>query len=474
MKMIWKKYYIKTLRTMNIKEITAAERDARSVVSDLKYKTVVVKPWADLRKEYEPKEHPVMTDKLYTDKVTKKGIERVTRITLGLQKLAVKRMTELMFAIPVQRIYKPQDEQEKRVSEIMEAIFMKNRIDSMNIDRGRSLFASCETVTLWYSQEQPTVYAGQNSRLKLRCKNYSPMKGDSLYPLFDEFDDLIALSIEYTRREGNETVNYFDTYTSDEHIRWRTDNSGTMEELRETVELGKITGIYIHRDEPIWEDQSPNVYEGEWTLSRNGNYIRKNARPNWVVFSDNKVKFGSEPTNDNAGRNVLQYGKDDKAEYKTWTQAIDSIKYHIEEIKRNFFMQLQLPDMSMENMKATPMSGEARKMMFIDAQLKVMDESGIWLEFLDREINVVRAFLKKMYPSLSNAIDSLQVEVVITPYQIRDEAERISNLSNATGGKAIMSQRTAVQNLGYVDDVDGELEQIAKESTVSLFDEPTV
>ncbi len=459
---------------MDIKEITSPERDARSIIQDLKYKTVVVKPWANLRKEYEPKEHPVMTDKTYKDKVTKKGIERVTRLTLGLQKLAVKRITELMFAIPVQRVYNPENEQEKTVAKIMEAIFQKNRIDSLNIERGKSLFASCETITLWYSQEQPTVYAGQKSPLKLRCKNYSPMNGDSLYPLFDEYDDMIALSIEYTRKEGNKTITYFDTYTADEHIRWRTRDGATVEELREKVELEKITGVYIHRDEPIWEDQSPNVYEGEWTLSRNGNYIRKNARPNWVVFSDNKVKYGNEPTNDNAGRNVLQYGQNDKAEYKTWQQAIDSIKFHIDEIKRNFFMQLQLPDMSMENMKATPMSGEARKMMFIDAQLKVTDESGIWIEFFDREINVVRAFMKKMYPNLSAAIDNLQVDVVITPYQIRDEAERITNLTNATNGKAIMSQRTAVANLGYVDDVDEELEQIAKESVVNVFDEPTV
>ena len=459
---------------MDIKEITSPERDARSIISDLKYKTVVVKPWANLRKEYEPKEHPVMTDKNYRDKVTKKGIEKVTRLTLGLQKLAVKRMTELMFAIPVQRVYNPVSDQEKTVAKIMEAIFLKNRVNSLNIERGKSLFASCETITLWYSQEQPTVYAGQKSLLKLRCKNYSPMNGDSLYPLFDEYDDMIALSIEYTRKEGNRTITYFDTYTADEHIRWRTENGSTVEELRESVELGKITGIYIHRDEPIWEDQSPNVYEGEWTLSRNGNYIRKNARPNWVVFSDKKVNHGNEPTNDNAGRNVLQYGQNDKAEYKTWQQAIDSIKFHIDEIKRNFFMELQLPDMSMENMKATPMSGEARKMMFIDAQLKVTDESGIWIEFFDREINVIRAFMKKMYPTLSAAIDSLQVDVVITPYQIRDEAERITNLTNATNGKAIMSQRTAVANLGYVDDIDEELAQIAKESTVSLFEEPTV
>lgn len=459
---------------MDIKEIIAVGQNPGWVIAELKRKSVAVPSWAELEKAYDTTKHPVMDKHLYPDKVTKKGIEKVTRITLGLMKLAVKRMSELMFAIPVQRIYKPQNDDEKRVTELMEAIFAKNRIDSMNIQRGRYLFASCEAATIWYSQEQDTTYAGEPSKLKLRCKSYSPMEGDSLYPLFDEYDDLVALSVEYTRRENDQTVQYFETYTADEHIRWRSAGGRYEEELREQIQLHKIPGVYLYRNEPIWEDEAKNVYEAEWTLSRNGNYIRKNARPNWVVFSDGKVKHGKEPANDNSGRNVLQYGKDDKAQYVTWQQAIDSIKFHVDEIKRNFFMNLQLPDMSMENMKATPMSGEARKMMFIDAQMKVTDESGIWLEFFDREINVIRAFMKKMFPRLATAIDSLQVEVVITPYQIRDEAERINNLSNATGGKPIMSQQTAIRNLGYVDDVDKELEQIKSETTVSLFEEPTI
>lgn len=459
---------------MDIQEITAVGNNPQWTISELKRKSVSVPAWSKLCKEYEQKQHPVMDRGLYPDKVTKKGVEKVTRITLGLQKLATKRITELMFAIPVQRVYKADGDDEKRVAELMEAIFQKNRIDAMNIERGRYLFASCEVVTLWYSQEQETIYAGEKSKLKLRSKSYSPMNGDNLYPLFDEYDDLVALSVEYKRTEGDKTVTYFDTYTATEHIRWRTDAGQAEEELREPIELMKIPGIYIMRPDPIWEDESENVYEAEWTLSRNGNYIRKNARPNWVVFSNEKVKYGKEPANDNAGRNVMQYGKDDKAQYVTWEQAIDSIKFHIEEIRRNFFTQLQLPDMSMENMKATPMSGEARKMMFIDAQMKVTDESGVWLSAFDREINIVRAYMKKMFPGLATAIDSLQVEVIITPYQIRDEAERINNLSNATGGKAIMSQRTAVQNLGYVDDIDKELEEIRNETTVNLFDEPTI
>lgn len=456
---------------MDINEIINPERDAVSIIGDLKRKTIAVPSWADLAKEYNPNLHPVMTDPNYRDKVTRKGVEHLTRITLGLQRLAVKRMGELAFGIPVKRIYKPKDDAEKKVAEIMEAIFTKNRIDSVNIERSRYLYASCEVVTLWFSQEAPTTYGGEVSPIKLRCKNYSPMKGDALYPLFDEYDDMIALSIEYTRYENSTHVVYFDTYTATEHVRWRTEGGNTTEEIREQIALGKITGIYAHRSTPIWEDQSQNVYEVEWTLSRNGNYIRKNARPNWVVFSDNKITFGKESNKDNEGRNVLKYGKDDKAQYVTWQQAIDSIKFHVDEIKRNFFMELQLPDMSMENMKATPMSGEARKMMFIDAQLKVRDESGLWLEYFDREINVVRAFMKAMYPALAKAIDTLNVEVEITAYTINDDETTIKNLVTANGGKAIMSQRESVEYLGWSSDVDRTMAQIAEDDQKDVFEQ---
>ena len=47
----------------------------------------------------------------YPDIVNEDGsIDYVTRITYDLQRLAVKRMTELCFGIPVKRIYKPNNE----------------------------------------------------------------------------------------------------------------------------------------------------------------------------------------------------------------------------------------------------------------------------------------------------------------------------------------------------------------------------
>ena len=462
-----------------LQEIFEAGRDANQILADLKKKTIVVPGWSKLEKEYDPRKHPVMTDLSYNSKEGTKGKDKkVTRVILPWQKLAVRRMGSLAFGIPVKRVYKPADDSQKTAAAVIESIYKRNHINSVNLERSKFMYASCEVVTIWYTQEIEggTVYAGEESKYKLRCKNYSPMKGDALYPLFDEYDDMIALSVEYVRMEDGTRVTYFETYTADHHYRWRMEGSKAVPDMDpEPIKIGKINGVYGFRPLPVWEEQSENVYEAEWTYSYNGNYVRKNSRPNWVVFCDpqDKVRVGQEKDDPRLGRNVLKYPANAKAEYKTWDQSIESIKFHTSELKANFFMGLQLPDMSMENMKTTPMSGEARKMMFIDAQMKVLDEAGIWIEYFDREMSVVKAFAEKMFPKLEEAIRSLEVENIITPFTIREEGERITNYTNATGGKPVMSQRTAVARLGMVDDVDEEMKQIEDEEKLDLFDEPS-
>lgn len=451
-----------------IEDILAIENIADKI-NELRYKTINIRPWNELEKEYDKKKHPVYTDKNYLDIRKKDGTEvKQCRIALGLQKLAVKRIGELCFGIPVQRIYKPKNESEKKAASILESIYKKNKINSVNKERSKYLYASCEFVTIWYSQEMPTEYGGEKTNIRLRCKSYSPMNGTKLYPLFDEFDDMIALSIEYSRKKGLITTTYFETYTADRHLRWSRSDSDWVEELNEEIKLGKIAGVYQYRDEPIWEDESDNVYEMEWQLSREGNYLRKNLKPKWVVCTDNDIQFGNEKGGDMTSRDVLKYPKDAQAGYKTWEQAIDSLKFHIETLKQSFFTQLQLPEMSSDAMKSMPMSAESRKMIFIDGQLKVTDESGLWYDTFYRELNVIRAFAKFMFPSLKSAFDSLEVEMLITPYQIQDENEKVQRYSDATGGKPVMSQRTAIERLGYVDNVDEELQRIADEAVESL------
>ena len=462
---------------MTIDEILNSGGTAAQKIAALKEKTISVPSWRGrfgLVQEFDPTKHPVMNKAKYPDIVTDDGIEYVTRITCDMQRLAVKRMTELICGIPVRRVYKPENDRQKKIAGYMEKIFERNRIDSMNIERCNMLFAGCEVMTLWYAVEQRNSLYGFSSPLKFRCRNFSPMLGDELYPLFDEYGDMIALSVGYTRKSSKKLVQYFDTYTATKHIKWSTANGDWEEVENENITLGKIPAVYAFRPTPIWEDTSRIVFEIEWALSRNGNYLRKNSKPVFVVFADELINYGDEQDENKEFRSIMQYPKGSTAQYVTWAQAVENLKFYITELRQSFFTQLQLPDWSYESMKASPMSGESRKQLFIDAQLKVKDESGRLLEFFDREINVVKAFLKVALGSEYEAdIDALPVESEITAYTITDEKDTITNLTTANGGKPLISHRESIEMYGHSTDVDKTLQEIAEDEARDAF-EPTL
>lgn len=459
---------------MTINEIISPNRNAALVIADLKEKSVIVPSWngrQGLVREYDPKRHPVMSRALYPDIVNGDGtIDRVTRITYDLQRLAVKRMSELCNGIPVKRVYKPENDKQKEIAAYMEKVYQRNRIDSVNTERCTMLFAGCEVMTLWYATEERNNVYGFNSPLKIRCRPFSPMQGDELYPLFDEYGDMIAMSVGYSRKVAGLTVSYFDTYTTDHHYQWSNENNGWTLIEEEFITLGKIPAVYMYRPTPIWEDTSKIVSEMEWAMSRNGNYLRKNSKPLFAVFADEAIGYGSEKNENEEARTILQFPKGSTANYITWAQAIDNLKFYISELRQSFFTQLQLPDWSYESMKASPMSGESRKQLFIDAQLKVKDESGRLLEFYDRETNVIKAFLKAALGAAYHAdIDALSVENVITPFTISDEADTIKNLVTANGGLPIISQRESIEEYGHSNDVDKTLAEIAEQSAADSF-----
>ena len=462
---------------MTIDEILNSGGTAAQKIAVLKEKTISVPSWRGrfgLVQEFDPTKHPVMNKAKYPDIVTDDGIEYVTRITCDMQRLAVKRMTELICGIPVRRVYKPENDRQKEIAGYMEKIFERNRIDSMNIERCNMLFAGCEVMTLWYAVEQRNSLYGFSSPLKFRCRNFSPMLGDELYPLFDEYGDMIALSVGYTRKSSKKLVQYFDTYTATKHIKWSTANGDWEEVENEDITLGKIPAVYAFRPTPIWEDTSRIVFEIEWALSRNGNYLRKNSKPVFVVFADELINYGDEQDENKEFRSIMQYPKGSTAQYITWAQAVENLKFYITELRQSFFTQLQLPDWSYESMKASPMSGESRKQLFIDAQLKVKDESGRLLEFFDREINVVKAFLKVALGSEYEAdIDALPVDSEITAYTITDEKDTITNLTTANGGKPLISHRESIEMYGHSTDVDKTLQEIAEDEARDAF-EPTL
>lgn len=460
-------------------------------ISRMKEKSVNVIPWSVLLNEYEPNFHRIVKDQeTRKDKPRSDGQkDKASRITIGLEKLLCKRVNEFTFSIPVKRVYSNIGSNDKNVSDkrqevikAIESVFKNARIDNENIKRGLAYYASCEIFTLWYAVEKKNTLYGFESDYKLKCSTFSPMDGAKLYPLLDEYGDMTAMSVEYTKKVNDDTITFFETWTATKHFKWKnvvaTDvydsskdsHNGWVEitpEGGEDVIILKIPGIYCHRKFPVYHGLSVIREEIEYALSRNSDVIAYNSAPVLKVVGG----MAGEEKKGETQRIVRVINGGDVA-YVSWSQSIEALKYHVETLINLYFMQAQMPDISFENMKSLGNIGyDARMTLLTDAHLKIGDESGAWIEFLDREVNVVKAFLKQCNAKDSafvNEIDNVDVENVITPYIQNDFKNKVDTLMKANGGKALMSQLDSIRELGLTDDAEGTCEQIHEEEKVSM------
>ncbi len=455
-------------RIMNEIEQLLSVGPVNVIIESLKTKSVCVPSWDKLVKDYEPKEHEIVTDTVTRKDKMKSdySVEKASRIYLGLEKLLTRRMTEFTFAIPVKRVYHNIEDNETRqkIAKAIDAIYKYARIDAENIRRGNAYYAACEICTIWYAVEKPNSLYGFRSRFKLKCKTYSPMDGVSLYPLFDERGDMLAMSLEYNKKILDKEITYFETYTDKKHYKWKQENGLFWEEVtNEPIVLMKIPAIYAYRDSAIYADLSYIRKEIEYTLSRNSDVIAYNSAPILKVAGGMK---GGEDKGES--RRVFRVENGGDVSYVSWAQSIEALKYHVETLTNSFWSQSQMPDISFEKMKDLGNIGyDARQTLLTDAHLKVGDEAGNWLEFLDRESSIVKAFLSLMNIQWKEEIDNVDVENIITPFIQNDEKNEIEKLTTANGGKPILSQLESIKALGYSNDPEATLKQIQEEEAVA-------
>lgn len=442
--------------------------DTSTIISTLRSKSVNLPPWGLLLKEYEPKLHEIVNDlKGRPDKVRSNGqVDKAARLTIGLEKLLTRRMAEFTCATPVKRIYHydKDDEVLKAIATAIENIYTAAHIDTENMSRAKQYYASCEVFTLWYSQRKPNRMYGFDTEYKLKCRTFSPMNGTRIYPLFDEYEDLVALSFEFDKKVKDTTYTYFETFTANKHYKWNSSsevsaNSWVTDIDGEEISIGKIPAAYIYRHEPCWEGLKPLRENIEYTLSRNSDVVAYNSAP---ILKVSGLVQGEE--NKGEVRRVYRTENGGDVSYVSWSQAIEALKYHVDTLVKLYFMQSQMPDISFENMKSLGNIGyDSRRTLLMDAHLKIGEESGAWIEFFERELNVIKAFLGKMKVEWAPRMDEIIVEHVITPYVIEDEGNQIDKWLKANGNKPLVSHLESIERAGISNDALATYQEIQTE-----------
>lgn len=460
------------------------ERGAETIILHLKEKSINVPDWNVLVKDYDPKQHEIITNPKRRPKDKTKGDQqdKVAKVTYPAERNTVRRLAQMMFTIPVKREYKYDDsnETQKKICNAIESIYDGVRINGENCNRFRALFASCELMTVWYSVLSENEDYGFKSKYKLRCRSYSPMPNKfskitqaKLYPLFDDYGDMVAMSFEYNVQVGTNTYTKFETFTANTHYRWISgkDSLSYEQDIQpEEINIMKIPAIYAYRTEPCFSGVSNNRDEIEFTLSRTSDIIRKNSAP---IYKIKGTLIGDMPVSDRA-KEIYQFA-DGTGDIDTVTPSItpENAAFYIGQLQKNIEEDMQLPNLSLENTKSLgALTGEARKTLLTDAHLRVGEEQHEIVWFLDRECNVIKSFLAKMNTSWEKEINNIKIKHVITPFTMNDEDANIKKASSAANGVQFASQKTLIETAGLVTDVAAELERIKIEQEQTSAEGP--
>ena len=150
----------------------------------------------------------------------------------------------------------------------------------------------------------------------------------------------------------------------------------------------------------------------------------------------------------------------------SWDNAPEAVKLEIETLLRLIFSLTQTPDISFEAVKGmgSAASGNSFRMLFLDPHLKVMDKMEIFDDYLQRRLNILKAFIGKI-GNLKDDADSVELNPVVIPFMVDDTADAIDNLVTAVSG-GILSKQSAVAKNPLVEDAKEEMKLIEEEKEV--------
>lgn len=460
---------------------------ADEVVSELKNHRITAQPNVEqAKKALDPKLHDI-NDKIIRpdkrvkidggndsgDKVIDTGedsgnyrTEKVARIAVALQKLIVGRAAAFCFGNPVAYKATPETDGERVVLKALERILKDNKTTSKNRKIARAIFGYKECAELWYVQEKakPHNTYGFLTKSKLRCALFSPMFGDTLYPYFDGAGDLVAFSRSYSRIDSDKKrFDYFETYTDTEHWLWVNEGSGykIVDGFPKKVAIGKIPIVYGYQEYFETQDVDSLIDRLEKLLSNFADTNDYHASPK--IFTTGEIVGFAKKGESGA---IIQGEEGATAQYLSWQNAPESVKLEIETLLKMIYTISQTPDISFESVKGLgAISGIALKLLFMDAHLKVQDKKEVFDDYLQRRVNVIKAFIGQFNTELEEDAEMLEVEPEITPYMLTNELDEINMWLAANGNKPLVSQKASVKGANLTQDPEKDFEQIQEEAS---------
>lgn len=288
-------------------------------------------------------------------------------------------------------------------------------------------------------------------------------KGDEIYTMFDQYENLIAFAWGYYLKDDKEgAVYHFDVFTK-KVIYHCTKKAIGWDVVEETNFVGKIPVIYF-RQEKEWDgvealiDREENIASG--TADTNDYFADPIS-----IMSAEIIK--NLPEKREKGKMLVTNDKDgvDKAaKYLTWDSAPESKKQEMEWLQLNILQKSFTPNITTDSLKAlSQLSAKALKTVMMLADIKASKRKESHDELLDRTASLITAIIGNVLDvSLAGECNNL---VVGHEYQEPfgdDVADDLNNIISAVDA-GILSTETGVEMNPLVKDSMREMSRLAEE-----------
>ena len=386
--------------------------------------------------DWNPERHEIMVDeKKYPDrKVLEKEAEKhfdektgktyeieakyktepVNRISIPLEQDIVNIQTAFTVGTEPSMDCTPTDDDEKKLLDAVKAVFKSNKIKYQNKKIVRAWLSEQEAAEYWYVTDDDSFWAKFWKKVKttfggkvkptkkLKSVLWSPFRGDKLYPFFNDEGKMIAFSREYKKK---------------------------------LMDDSEITCFMTITDKMVYQwDLSKGYEEVEGFMGK---------------VKDRMVKLTGE-------------GAD--AQYLTWNQVPDTVRFEAETLTNMAYDMSNTPRISFETLKGVgKASGTAFRFMFMGAHMAVENHGEVIGEFLQRRVNFIVSALGSINPTeFSKASQTIDIETELVPYMIDDLNDKVTTAVSAVSG-GIWSTREGIMFAGNADRVEEELAEIKEE-----------
>lgn len=414
---------------------------------------------AEAMKEYDPKQHEIMSrqDKILKNpKGERKGTLKRWKLPINYPQYINEIALVFIYGRPIK--WTNQSEGTDKAFSAFQDLIKRTRFDSKVRQCKRLAGAETQAAMIF------RVFRNNENKPDCQIRVLAKSKGDEIYARWDMYENLVSFAWGYYVKDSStETSYHFDIFTPDVIYRCKRVLTG-WEVVEELNPIGKIPVILFQQDKE-WKGVEPLIEREEYIGSRTADTNDYFADPMFIVDTD---IIKNMPDKNDENKTLISKGKDDvskAAHYLTWDSAPESKQKEIEWLQKHILTKTFTPNIDFDSMKGlSNVSGKALKQMMLLADIKAQRHKEVHDELLDRTGNLVIAIIGNVLNiALRGECNNLVVGHEFQEPFGEDIKETIENIAKSKDAE-MLSTEGAIELNPLVKNKEQELKRIEKES----------